>query len=147
MLMQNLLGISLLIVSILVTCVFIGIHSAALNRYQGWLSRGVTGFRQSFALALIVFWMALALSASVCLWAFAFLAVGEFQTLEESLYFSLVSFTTLGFGDVLVSKDWRILSGITAANGLILFSLLTAVLFEFTTMVRAMHQREHQTGL
>jgi hypothetical protein len=42
----------------------------------------------------------------------------------------MVSFTTLGFGDVTLPHDWRLLSGIIAANGLILFGLNTAFLIE-----------------
>jgi hypothetical protein len=55
---------------------------------------------------------------------------GVFPTLEEAVYFSMVSFTTVGYGDVVVDKGWRILSGFVAINGLLAFGIFTAVLIE-----------------
>ena len=54
------------------------------------------------------------------------------QILDESLVRmrASVSATTLGYGDTLLSEKWKLLSGFIAANGLILFSLNTAFLFE-----------------
>jgi hypothetical protein len=43
-----------------------------------------------------------------------------FSTYEASVYFSLVVFTTLGYGDVLLAAvEWRLLGGLAAANGLV----------------------------
>ena len=66
----------------------------------------------------------------IWVWAFAFLAIGEFDALEPALYFSVVSFTTLGFGDIIVSPDWRLFASFEAAAGLFLFGLSTAFFFE-----------------
>jgi hypothetical protein len=143
MLIQNLIGFAILFLSILITSGFIGVHTSAFDRYSGWLSSGRRNIKLSLALSLVVFWMVLALSISVFIWAVLFYWLEEFGTFEKSLYFSLVSFTTLGFGDVLISDKWRLLSGIVAANGLILFSLVTAVLFEFISLLRGL-DREKQ---
>ena len=59
-----------------------------------------------------------------------------FATLEASVYFSLVAYTTLGFGDILLPNDWRLLSGMAAANGLLNFGLLTAILVETLRQIR-----------
>ncbi|MGF1621745.1 MAG: ion channel [Rhodomicrobiaceae bacterium] len=56
--------------------------------------------------------------------------------METWVYFSLVSFTTLGFGDIILMKEWRILSGMMAANGLIIFGLTAAVLIDFLSRLR-----------
>ncbi len=66
----------------------------------------------------------------VWLWAGLFRVLGVFPTLEEAVYFSMVSFTTVGYGDVVVDKGWRILSGFVAINGLLAFGIFTAVLIE-----------------
>ncbi|MEM9736953.1 MAG: ion channel, partial [Pseudomonadota bacterium] len=47
-----------------------------------------------------------------------------------ALYFSVVAFTTLGFGDVLLPQEWRLLAGLSAANGLLIFGVSTAFLVE-----------------
>ena len=76
------------------------------------------------------------ISVSVWLWALCLLWLGVFHEAETAVYFSLVSFTTLGFGDIILEKQWRILSGLMAANGLIIFGLTTAVLVDFLSRFR-----------
>lgn len=66
----------------------------------------------------------------VWLWASLFRILGVFPTFEEAVYFSMVSFTTVGYGDVVVEHSWRILSGFVAVNGLLAFGVFTAVLIE-----------------
>ncbi|MDP4540290.1 ion channel [Qipengyuania sp. DY56-A-20] len=87
-------------------------------------------------LASATIWMLLALTAAAWLWAGLFMALGAFQALEPALYFATVSLTTLGFGDVILSQEVRLLSAIVAANGLIMFGFSTAFLLEFVGDVR-----------
>ena len=56
----------------------------------------------------------------------------ETQTFEEALYFSTVTFASLGYGDIVLSPRWRLISAIEAANGVILFAWSTAFLFTLT---------------
>lgn len=72
----------------------------------------------------------------IWIWATVYLALGEFPGMEPALYFSTVAFTTLGFGEVLASTDWRLLASCEAAAGFLLFGLSTAVLFEVLREVR-----------
>lgn len=76
------------------------------------------------------------ISVSVWLWALCLLGLGVFDEAETSVYFALVSFTTLGLGDIVLEKQWRILSGLMAANGLLIFGLTTAVLVDFLAHLR-----------
>ena len=61
-------------------------------------------------------------------WAALLISVGEFAELEEALYFSTVTATTLGYGDVTLSGEWRLLGAFEAMGGLILFAASTAFL-------------------
>lgn len=68
----------------------------------------------------------------IYVWAFAFrnlLPSGVFETLEEALYFSFVTFTTLGYGDITLTNEWRILSGFEALTGVLLIGWSTAMSF------------------
>jgi voltage-gated potassium channel Kch len=67
----------------------------------------------------------------VVLWAVTYLALPGIglKTFGEAFYFSLVTFTTLGYGDITLGPEWRILSGIEAMNGILLFGWTTALLF------------------
>ena len=70
------------------------------------------------------------------IWAGVYLHYDLFTEFETALYFAAASYTTLGFGDVLLPVDWRLLSGATAANGLLLFGLSAAFLFDATGQLR-----------
>ncbi len=52
--------------------------------------------------------------------------LGEFTDIGDALYFSVVTSTTLGYGDITPSNEWRFLSSIEAIGGLILFGASTA---------------------
>jgi hypothetical protein len=70
--------------------------------------------------------------AEVVLWAVVFLlipGITQVTTLEEEVYFTLTTFTTLGYGDITLGPHWRIMSGFTAMNGIMLFGWSTAMLF------------------
>lgn len=63
-------------------------------------------------------------------WATIYLFVGEFTSLEPALYFSIVTATTLGYGDITLSEQWQLLGTFEAMGGLILFGASTAFLME-----------------
>lgn len=78
-------------------------------------------------------------TVGVWLWALTFWAVGALPDFEHALYFALVCYTTLGLGDIVLPEQWRILSGMTAANGFLSFGLVTALLIEVLRHVRFAH--------
>lgn len=68
----------------------------------------------------------------ILLWALTYLYIRPdvaLDTLEEAFYFSAVTFTTLGYGDITLDSDWRVLSGIQAINGILLIGWSTAFIF------------------
>lgn len=84
------------------------------------------------ALVLTAIFLTFLHVVEVFLWALAYLYVvpgAELDTLEEAFYFSAVTFTTLGFGDITLNSDWRVLSGIQAINGILLIGWSTAFIF------------------
>ncbi|WP_191621292.1 ion channel [Marinihelvus fidelis] len=56
-------------------------------------------------------------------WALLFVFIGEFQDFETAFYHSSVNFTSLGYGDIVMSERWRLLGGLEAANGVLMFGL------------------------
>jgi Ion channel len=73
--------------------------------------------------------LALAHLAEVGLWAAGMALVGAVGPEEGPLYFAFVSYTTLGYGDVLAAREWRLLGPAAAMNGVLLFGWSTAVIF------------------
>lgn len=77
-----------------------------------------------------VLYILLAHTVEVWIWAFVLLATGAVTGLEPAVYFSLVSFTTLGFGDITLGTEWRLMSALIGANGFLLFGWSTAYMVE-----------------
>jgi hypothetical protein len=66
------------------------------------------------------------------IWALLYLllpGITEFQSFEKAVYFSLVTFTTLGYGEITIDSTNRILAGLEAINGIILIGWSTAFMF------------------
>jgi hypothetical protein len=93
-------------------------------------------FKEGKSLPAVI-WTAVVLMllhmAEVVVWAVAYLLlspINSLDTLEKAIYFSVVTFTTLGYGDItLPEHEWRMLSGIEALNGILLVGWTTAFLF------------------
>ncbi|MEM9726397.1 MAG: potassium channel family protein [Pseudomonadota bacterium] len=136
MLIQLLIGAGLIAASIGVQVVFTGLLAYALTLEAARVARPLGAVASALALSVAALWLMMAHGVSIWLWAGAFLALGEFSGWEEALYFSIVCFTTLGFGDIIPDESWRILSGLCAANGLLVFGVSTAFLAEMLRRLR-----------
>ncbi|MGI9491454.1 MAG: ion channel [Geminicoccaceae bacterium] len=95
------------------------------------------GYRMKTAILIVLtHWLLASHSIGIWLWAMMFVLLGAIQELEPAVYFSLVTYTTLGYGDITLNEDWRILAGLCAANGLLLFGSSTAFLVELMRRLR-----------
>jgi voltage-gated potassium channel len=65
------------------------------------------------------------------LWAYLFYREGCFPDLRTSIYFSLITYSTLGYGDILLSVQYRMLGGIEALVGVLMLSWSTALLIGY----------------
>lgn len=129
-------GSALIVLGIAVHAGFMALATRAVRRREGWLRRPPTLPKLVGALSAVSLWLIAGMSATVWIWALYFLWSGALGDLETAVYFSLVSFTTLGFGDIVLAQPLRLLSGMLAANGLVLFGLTTAVLID---LIRSLH--------
>ena len=77
------------------------------------------------AMALLT---ALALWVEILLWALLYQGLGLFPGMEASLYFSGITFTTVGYGDMTLPACWRLLSVAEAVNGVLMAGWSTAQL-------------------
>ena len=65
----------------------------------------------------------------VAAWAIVFELCGEFPDFANAFYHSAENYTTLGYGDVVMSPSWRLLGPLEAADGMLMFGVSTAVIF------------------
>jgi hypothetical protein len=101
----------------------------SLNKIQGYKA-GLNKhrrFRRILHVSEIVLLMFLISLVEVLIWAITYLVLNAIQGLEQALYFSMVTYTTLGYGDVVLTEQWRLLSSFEAANGVIMFGWTIAI--------------------
>jgi hypothetical protein len=73
------------------------------------------------------------------IWAFAFtyVAVGAVQGLEEALYFSTISYSTVGYNDARIALDWRLVGAFESILGVILLGWSTSFFFRMLSRIDA----------
>ncbi len=97
-----------------------------VNASGGALKNRV-GDRRILRISGIVIAMFLVSLLEVVAWVVPYLAFHAITGFEKAVYFSMVTFTTLGYGDVILDDDWRLLASFEAANGIIMFGWTTAI--------------------
>jgi hypothetical protein len=125
-----------LIVAVGITFGTILIHALALLTIVYYLRRArrFGRFGAGFwpDLAIVAGATQLALMAhlvEVAGWAIVFRLCGEFPDFASAFYHSAENYSTLGYGDVVMSASWRLLGPLEAADGMLMFGLSTAMIF------------------
>ncbi len=136
MLIQIVFGTGLLLVNITVAAVGAFLLEAVFQRAHPWLIAPPQRPKLLLLLIGVGVWVLALITVAVWVWALALFQLGAFATLEESMYFSLVAFSTLGLGDVVPPKELRIFAAMASVNGFLSFGLLTALLVEALRQVR-----------
>jgi Ion channel len=145
MLVQIGLGTCLLLVNVLVMAMAALVLEVVFRKAHPWLIGPPQRPKLLLMLVGVGIWVLAVITTGVWIWALSLRALGAFATLEEAVYFTLVAFSTLGLGDVLPPKEWRILAVMAAVNGFLSFGLLTALLVEALRQVRlAQLDRRHK---
>jgi hypothetical protein len=67
-------------------------------------------------------------AVEIWLYALLYMLLGAIDSFEVALYFSTSTYSSVGYGDVVLSEDWRILGAIEGATGLIMIGWSTAFL-------------------
>ena len=68
------------------------------------------------------------------IWALLYMRLPDqagLKNFDDAIYFSMITFTTLGYGDITLSEKWQILAGMQAMVGIVVFGFSTATLFTF----------------
>jgi hypothetical protein len=133
----------LLVASLLLAvCVLIhafGTHVVQMKLRGRFVTSGNLRISHPFVLLVVLFLFIFALHAiEMYVWAVAFWFVGALPTFGEAVYFSVSSYTTVGYGDVVLGPEWRTLGAAEAAVGVLLFGWSTALLF---LVIQRLYQR------
>jgi hypothetical protein len=128
MIRQVLLGSGLTLVTTVV-------HAGAMVLALRTLRPAVLGrreaesaFSKATPVAFLVLLMVLASLVESAIWAATYLTLGAFRSFEPALYFSTVTFTTFGYGDLVMNEKWRLVASFQAVNGIIMFGWTAALI-------------------
>jgi hypothetical protein len=125
-----------LIVGLSATVATIFVHALALIAIVHFVRRlrilGLAGVHFLRDVTIVASAVMVALAAhliEMATWAMVFERCGEFRDFAAAFYSSAENYTTLGYGDVLMSARWRLLGPLEAASGMLLFGVTTAMIF------------------
>ena len=122
-----------ILIAAIIIIATVGIHAAAMMLAVQLIRKKEGGLREKlrqtnlYRVSGIVLLMFLASLIEVLVWAIAYLALNAIEGFEQAFYFSMVTFTTLGYGDIVLQERWRLLASFEAANGIIIFGWTTAI--------------------
>jgi small-conductance mechanosensitive channel len=127
MLVRLSLGAGLIAATVIIQALFM---SAGLNTFKRVeeLRPGVMASRPATTTVMWILFLLIPIILDVILWATFYYASGALASFEEALYFSTVTFTTVGYGDIVLSHEWRQLATFEAVNGWIIFGWATALI-------------------
>jgi hypothetical protein len=140
-LIQILLGSTLLVITTIIHAAGMAIGMHVFTRiYQHRL--GMTFiFTRSLVIGVLILIMFVTTIIESGVWAVTYTILGAIPEFEKALYFSTVTYTTLGYGDLVLEDSWRLLSSFQAANGIIMFGWTTALII---VAIRQVSQSLHR---
>ena len=136
----------------------VAIHALGAAVWLSFMAKSLHKKNQNSQLRQIfqsVVWTAMALlflhMVEVIFWAAAYYALpghAGLSSFSESIYFSIVTFTTLGYGDITLSTQWDALAGMEAMVGIVVFGLTTALIFAIVQRIwmAADHRNDLYSG-
>jgi hypothetical protein len=127
--------IGLLLAAFSLTAATVIIHGLGAVAATGRMTRSWTARKEppsrlgtELLLAQLVGLLLLLHLAEAIVWALFFLLIGGLPDLESAAYFSLASYTTVGYGDLVLPEPWRLLGPIEAAVGVLMLGWSTGIL-------------------
>ena len=125
-----------LILAFAIVAVCVVIHITGMASLMGYLLRRREKLQQKLTLfstsriLILVFAIVILLHLlETSIWAGFYYSRNLFADFETSLYFSLKTYTTIGYGDILLPKGWRLLGGVEGLSGVLLCGVSTAFIF------------------
>jgi hypothetical protein len=128
MLVSLVTGLPVIFLCLILQAILVGLCMRLYMRFRPYTLAPNSALPDMLLLAAVMLLLLLGNCLQMALWAWLFVLLGEFDNFAHALYFSGVTFATLGYGDVVLSAGWRLLSALEAANGILMFGVSTAVM-------------------
>ena len=111
----------------------------------------LTGLKMNaYVISVVMLMLFIGHMFQVAVWALLFMQLGEFSDFMTAFYHSMVNFASLGYGDIVMSEDWRLLGAIEASNGVLtagaVLSVMGYLLKSFGPMSEQLASINKQSG-
>ena len=145
MLMNLMIGLPTMLLCLALQAAFTFWSVQFYMRQSGRMPTGRGLFAQVRPLLIVMIAMMLGNFVQIVIWGVLFISLGEFSELYEAVYHSAVNFTSLGYGDVVMSARWKLMGPLEAANGVLMFGMTSAALMAILQQLIKV-QFEQRTG-
>src|SRR5271170_5852876 len=135
--------LSIFLTSCLLVALTVCLHAVGIALLlRSWMRRHAQSPTTLFPIVItllhIIWWLILLHLAEITIWALFYLWRGCLPTLESAFYFSGVTYTTVGYGDIVLAKPWRLLAPLEGLVGVLMCGLSMGYFF---VVVNHIHQR------
>ncbi len=133
-----------ILIAFVLVSINVSIHATGMVELFEWLMRKRPKIEKKFGtvdnIVLFIEIFAIILSlhlAEICVWASFYTLWGVIKDFESAVYFSIVTYSTIGYGDVTLPVGWRLLGGIEGVTGILTFGWSTGVIFAVASRLMA----------
>ena len=143
-----------ILVAFILVSINVSIHATGMVALFQWVIRMRPRIEKNFGpsgeiwLLIRIFAIIISLHLSqICAWAGFYMLWGALEGFETALYFSIASYTTIGYGDIVLPPKWRLLGGIEGVTGVLMFGWSTGTIFAVASRLLAIQIERNKTPL
>ena len=97
--------------------------------------------KTTYVISIIMLLLFLGHMIQVAIWALLFMFVGEFDSYLTAYYHSMVNFASLGYGDIVMSEQWRLMGAIESSIGVLMFGVSAGAMLSIMSFMLAHDHR------
>jgi voltage-gated potassium channel Kch len=129
-----------LLAAFLLMAACVVLHATGLTLAMRWMERSLPAIGRSYGrqlrlLIAVAGWTVLVHLAEITVWAVYLAARGGMPDLDSALYFSAVTYTTTGYGDLVLPEPWRLVGGVEALTGILMCGWSTGFFFAIVNQI------------
>jgi hypothetical protein len=137
----------IILIAWVLVAVTVAVHAAGLavllRALMRWNAAPPTRFLPiTWRLILVTWWLILFHLVEISIWAFFYLWQECLPDAETAFYFAGVTYTTIGYGDLVLAKPWRMLAPVEGLTGILMCGLSASVFFAVVLRIRQGVQRQ-----
>jgi hypothetical protein len=138
--------LSKLIVALSLMALCVVIHAFGVTSALGWARRRTYSPRQfwrwTWFFVCVAGWMILLHLGEISVWALYYFWREAIHDLPSAFYFSAVTYTTTGYGDLVLPEPWRLVGGVEALTGILMCGWSTGFFFAVVSRLHEAQARQ-----